>query len=176
MGLESFDLPCGSAADVAELEYIAALHQTGESMRLDGSIKGTFVRRRHNANQKKVQSWRQQESSPPHISYHLARLLPPIFYIFDYVACDIRLYLSSRYGITVTEEQVKDIVLFGLGADTNDVLDLAEIVACLLMPTLLKVKNQQVGNPLPHFVVPADKDLFEKILETIQRDVLLGVS
>jgi hypothetical protein len=40
MGLESFDLPCGSAADVAELEYISALHQTGESVRLDGSVKG----------------------------------------------------------------------------------------------------------------------------------------
>lgn len=29
MGLESFELPRGSAGDVAELEYISALHQTG---------------------------------------------------------------------------------------------------------------------------------------------------
>lgn len=43
MGLETFDLPCGSAGDVAELEYIAALHQTGEKVRLDGSVKGILV-------------------------------------------------------------------------------------------------------------------------------------
>jgi hypothetical protein len=86
------------------------------------------------------------------------------------------LYLASRFGITITEEQVKDIVLHGLTADANDVLDLVEVVACLLMPTLLKVKNQQAGNPLPHFVVEADKELVEKVLKTIQRDVLLGVS
>jgi hypothetical protein len=41
MGLESFDLPCAAAGDVAELEYISALHQTGATLRVDGSVHGT---------------------------------------------------------------------------------------------------------------------------------------
>jgi hypothetical protein len=159
MGLESFDLPCGSAADVAELEYISALHQTGESVRLDGSVKGTCGTR----------------TACLTTNHFLTHHSAPLFFCLI-LACDIRLYLASRFGITITEEQVKDIVLHGLTADANDDLDLVEVVACLLMPTLLKVKNQQAGNPLPHFVVEADKDLVEQVLKTIQRDVLLGVS
>jgi hypothetical protein len=188
MGLESFDLPCGSAADVAELEYISALHQTGESVRLDGSVKGRCGTRTawHGlfAMSKKKsleEEWgvTYHEVSPFDLTTNL--FFPPLLgplallRLLD-IACDIRLYLASRFGITITEEQVKDIVLHGLTADANDVLDLVEVVACLLMPTLLKVKNQQAGNPLPHFVVEADKDLVEKVLKTIQRDVLLGVS
>jgi hypothetical protein len=42
MGGPSFARPVGAAADVKELEYISALHQTGDSVRLDGSIKGTL--------------------------------------------------------------------------------------------------------------------------------------
>jgi hypothetical protein len=34
---------CGSYADVKELEYISALHQTGTNgLRKDGSIRGTL--------------------------------------------------------------------------------------------------------------------------------------
>jgi hypothetical protein len=87
-------------------------------------------------------------------------------------ADDIRLFLASRYGITVTDDQVKEIIMSGLGADSeNDVLDLVEVVACLLMPTLLKVKNQQQGNPLPQFVIEANSNLIQKVLETILNDV-----
>jgi hypothetical protein len=32
--------PIGSAVDAKELEYVAALHQTGNELRLDGSIQG----------------------------------------------------------------------------------------------------------------------------------------
>ena len=35
--------PCGSFADVKELEYISALHQTGKQLRKDGSIHGKNV-------------------------------------------------------------------------------------------------------------------------------------
>ena len=36
---------CGSYADVKELEYISALHQTGTNgLRKDGSIRGTLQR------------------------------------------------------------------------------------------------------------------------------------
>lgn len=38
-----FDRPIGASADVKELEYISALHQTGaDGIREDGSIKGEF--------------------------------------------------------------------------------------------------------------------------------------
>ena len=32
--------PCGAFADVKELEYISALHQSGKQLRKDGSIHG----------------------------------------------------------------------------------------------------------------------------------------
>lgn len=35
--------PCGAVADVNELEYISALHQTGkDELREDGSIQGAY--------------------------------------------------------------------------------------------------------------------------------------
>jgi hypothetical protein len=36
----AFERPVGASADVKELEYISALHQTAETVRTDGSIKG----------------------------------------------------------------------------------------------------------------------------------------
>ena len=35
--------PCGAYADVKELEYVSALHQTGRVLRKDGSIRGASV-------------------------------------------------------------------------------------------------------------------------------------
>ena len=40
MGGSSFQRPVGAEADVKELEYISALHQTGDVLREDGSIIG----------------------------------------------------------------------------------------------------------------------------------------
>jgi hypothetical protein len=40
MVVGEFDQLIGAAADVKELEYISALHQTGRQVRKDGSIKG----------------------------------------------------------------------------------------------------------------------------------------
>ena len=38
--------PTGAAADVKELEYVSALHQTDlKEMRMDGSITGTTIHR-----------------------------------------------------------------------------------------------------------------------------------
>jgi len=41
----AFERPIGAPADVAELEYIAALHQTDVlgGIRKDGSIQGTLL-------------------------------------------------------------------------------------------------------------------------------------
>lgn len=42
--MSEFERPVGVAADVKELEYISALHQTGlKSIRTDGSLQGTRV-------------------------------------------------------------------------------------------------------------------------------------
>jgi hypothetical protein len=38
-------IPCGAGADLNELEYISALHQTGRNeLREDGSIKGEYCK------------------------------------------------------------------------------------------------------------------------------------
>ena len=94
----SFQRPIGATQDVAELEYISALAQTGKTVREDGSLRDA----------------------------------------------DIRLFLSSRYGIRVSEEEVRATVLQGLtttesieGRDYVD-LDLMEIVSLLFIPLLLK--------------------------------------
>jgi len=90
--------PVGAAADVAELEYISALHQTDmPHLRMDGSIKDI----------------------------------------------DIVRFLSSRYGIKVTEEEVRKTVMHGLGGGDDDevCIDLMELVAILLIPTLIKAAN-----------------------------------
>lgn len=93
-------------------------------------------------------------------------------------AADIRLFLSSRYGIIVTEEEVKESILGGLGGGEHylegdgDALDLMEVVACLLIPTLLKAAQQHQYIPLPSNVVPAN----EKLLETVWSIMLHDVS
>ena len=51
------------------------------------------------------------------------------------------MFLSSRYGIKVDQEKVKNTILQGLGGDSSDdddCLDLMEIVATLLVPIFLK--------------------------------------
>lgn len=37
----AFERPIGAASDVQELEFVSALLQTSEKLRLDGSIQGT---------------------------------------------------------------------------------------------------------------------------------------
>jgi len=112
----SFERPVGAAADVAELEYISALAQTGQTVRVDGSLTHT----------------------------------------------DISLFLASRYGIIISEDEVRETVLQGLKTTTSttstkrsatlenddddnnhsdgglDNLDLMEIVSILFIPVLLK--------------------------------------
>ena len=58
---------------------------------------------------------------------------------------DIQRFLMSRYGIRVTEEEVNATIIQGLGggSDQDDVLDLMEMVAMLLIPTILKAARQE---------------------------------
>ena len=67
---------------------------------------------------------------------------------------DIQLFLSSRYGIKVSIDQVRDTILYGLGGgggSTYDasVLDIMELTAILMIPILLKSADQENGAKLP---------------------------
>lgn len=94
--------PVGAASDIAELEYISALHQTDvPDLRMDGSIRDA----------------------------------------------DIVRFLLSRYGIKVTEDEVRKTVMFGLGGGDDDeaCIDLMELAAILLIPTLIKAADAVDG-------------------------------
>jgi hypothetical protein len=99
MGI-TFERPIGASADVAELEFIAALHQTCQpKLRRDGSITAT----------------------------------------------DVMHFLSSRYGIRVTEQEVRETILKGLaGGDCeDDCIDLTEMLAILMIPEIVKVADDK---------------------------------
>jgi hypothetical protein len=94
-----FTKPVGATADLREIEYISALHQTSKELRRDGSINSS----------------------------------------------DISKFLMSRYGISVTTDQVtntisKDFGGGGLSEDDGDTLDLTELVALMIIPELLKAE------------------------------------
>ena len=129
-----FDRPIGASADVKELEYISALHQTcPNKVRQDGSID----------------------------------------------ARDIRLFLKSRYGIIVEEEEVRKTIIFGLGGGDSEeeIIDLMEVESILLIPTILKSARLEVdetsplSSPIPDGVVPPEPDLMKKVLKMILEDV-----
>mmetsp|Transcript_48986 Transcript_48986/g.74023 ORF Transcript_48986/g.74023 Transcript_48986/m.74023 type:complete len:839 (+) Transcript_48986:156-2672(+) len=94
----SFERPIGAAADVKELEYIAALIQTTDSDK-EGFVDASIDAR------------------------------------------DIKYHLRSRYGIRISKEQVRKIILSGLGGgeSEDDCLDLCEVVAALMIPCLRKL-------------------------------------
>jgi hypothetical protein len=129
-----FERPIGASADLKELEYISALHQTcPNQVRQDGSID----------------------------------------------ASDVRLFLRSRYGILVEEEEVRKTVILGLGGGDSEeeIIDLMEVVSMLLIPTILKATRMEVEEtsplsaPLPTGVVPPEPDLIKKVLKMILEDV-----
>jgi hypothetical protein len=125
-----------------------------------------------------------------------------LLFLCSMVAEDIRLYLSSRYGIIVTEEEVRNTILSGLGggSDEDDVLDLMELVAVLLIPTLLKAAHTDVNHDdddddpelielgsnsfrkpvlptLPEGVVPTPPGMLDYVLKMILHDVrFFGIS
>lgn len=80
------------------------------------------------------------------------------------------LLLLSRYGIDVTPQDVRKQVIFGLGGgddEKDDIIDLMEIVAMLLIPTLLKA----VAPELPEGAVRPQDGLLEYVLSMILHDV-----
>jgi hypothetical protein len=129
-----FERPVGASADLKELEYISALHQTSpNAVRQDASITAT----------------------------------------------DIRIFLRSRYGIIVDEEEVQNTVMSGLGGGESDleIIDLMEVVCILLIPTILKAayveteEDSPLSKTLPKNVIPPEPHLIQKVLTMMLEDV-----
>ncbi|KAG7372979.1 hypothetical protein IV203_033703 [Nitzschia inconspicua] len=129
-----FERPVGASADLKELEYISALHQTcSTELRQDASI----------------------------------------------AAADIRLFLRSRYGILVEEDELQKTVISGLGGgdSAEEIIDLMEVVCMLLIPTLIKAArvetddDSHLSNELPEGVIPPEADLIKKVLTMMLEDV-----
>lgn len=128
-----FERPVGASADLKELEYIAALHQTcPNELRQNASIN----------------------------------------------AADIRLFLRSRYGILVDEEELRKTVISGLGGGESDeeIIDLMEVVCILLIPTILKAarvetdEDSPLSQELPKGVIPPEPHLIQKVLTMMLED------
>jgi len=128
-----FDRPIGAPADLKELEYISALHQTCFPLRRDGSIDGE---------QEKSSRIRKEVRAPPLV---LCPFLTKSCSL--YTATDVVNYLSSRHGIVVDEETVKQNILVELSGELElepaYKLDLVELVALLLIPYLLQEDNMR---------------------------------
>jgi len=59
-------------------------------------------------------------------------------------AQDIRLLLVSRYGIMATDNQIRESIMQGFGDGCDDeVLDMMQMVALLMIPTLLKAAEAE---------------------------------
>jgi hypothetical protein len=142
-----FERPVGVSADVSELEYISALHQTcDKQVRQDCSI----------------------------------------------TAADITVFLRSRYGILVDEDEVRGTIIegFGGGNHNNQIIDLMEIVSMQLIPTILKSAQQLVISSTSSSetgpesrettntsslntdsLVPPEPDLLKRVLTMMLEDV-----
>jgi hypothetical protein len=83
------------------------------------------------------------------------------------------LFLSSRYGIQITEEEVCSTILQGLGGgnDADECIDVMELTAILLIPTIIKAADQLAGCRIPTGVVKAPSGMLEYVLKTILHDV-----
>lgn len=83
---------------------------------------------------------------------------------------DIQFFLLSRYGIDVDEQEVKSKIIRGLGGgdeEEDDTIDLMEIVATLLIPTLLKATAEDV----PKECVAPRGNLIRFVLDMILHDL-----
>ena len=125
MGLRKH-IPCGAVADVNELEYISALHQTGKNeLREDGSIQScdivAFLMSRHGI---KVTGEEIEEK---------------IIGTFGQCTGVDRMQEDYRNGTLATQSNMDR--QFGTLHRDRGCLDLIQILALLLIPLLLKAKE-----------------------------------
>jgi len=100
---------------------------------------------------------------------------------------DIRLFLSSRFGIVVDDATIQRMILgdlAGTGKGENNpsltgegcdeegeqVLDLMELVAVLFIPTFIKASLQLNGKALPQDVTRAPSGMLDYVLKMILHD------
>lgn len=103
----------GAAGDVQELEFISALHQTDEEgVRVDASIEG------------ELSQVKQVGDLHFFLTIKASFRYPPL----SFTAQDVRLFLMSRYGIKVTEEEVRNTIFDGM-AGGNGATECLEYVA-----------------------------------------------
>jgi len=78
----------------------------------------------------------------------------------------------SRYGIDISEEEVRRHVIRGLGGgdeEQDGCIDLMELVAILLIPTLLKAAT--AADQLPEGVIRPRNGMLDYVLSMILHDV-----
>lgn len=83
---------------------------------------------------------------------------------------DIVTFLMSRYGIDISGEEVRRHVIRGLGGgdeEQDGCIDLMELVAILLIPTLLKASSDE----LPQGVIEPRSGMLKYVLSMILHDV-----
>lgn len=89
-------------------------------------------------------------------------------------ANDIRLFLLSRYGIEVTDGEVQTKIIRGLGGgneETDDTLDLMEVVAMLTIPTLRKAAASNDGDDeLKEGLIKPRAGLIDFVLQMMLHD------
>ena len=132
-----FDRPVGATADIKELEYLSALHQTCmPDLRQDASIDGE--------KNKMAESKRRRRAACVDACSYIAHgaSYPPSFLLLQ-PAKDISNLLLSRHGLLVDIELIKKGVLIELAGEFDDQdplykMDLCQVVAILLIPHLLK--------------------------------------
>jgi hypothetical protein len=148
--------PVKAAGDVKELEYISALHQTDSEIRPDGSIRGE-----QRMNEKRYTSLDTVERIVSQTYVH---------HSCSHVDNDIVNFLMSRYGMDISAEEVRRHVIRGLGGGDEEVgIDLMEVVAMLLIPTLLKAATPV--EELPDGVIRPRYGMLDYVLSMILHDV-----
>jgi hypothetical protein len=91
-----------------------------------------------------------------------------------FVGIDIAIYMRSRFGIVVTEEEVNNTVINGLGGGNSDdeCIDLMEIVAILMIPTILKASKEATSEEILHEkLTQPEPELLQRVLTMILEDV-----
>lgn len=101
------------------------------------------------------------------------------FLISKLSAKDVRAFLLSRYGIDLTETQVRETIFKGLagGEGEDEAIDILEIVAILMIPMLVKVSDGILGGTSGFYKSSMDEDkqrLLPRatIIEDVLRDIL----
>ena len=176
-----FERPIGAPADVKELEYIAALHQTNEEeIRTNGMVHGTY----------NMQVLEVMEAlavyRPPFDS--ACPLTPSSSSSSSSCAAkDIRNYLTSRHGIYVEADTISDRIIaqlcgtwksdedddatkpkFKKKKDADSVMDICQMTCLLMIPYLRQEDIEEANRPKNSLVRGMAEQVLKLILEELE--------